>query len=141
MRRLALAAAAVAALTGCTELGALFRHGPQAAPNAAPEAAVVVSLPDTTINLSGDDGFSYLRIEIAVTVAGPMSTDALRQLADARKAAMLDVLNSVVQGQRFSRLRTPDGRRALAERLRAGFDSVLAPARARQVFFEEFVAD
>jgi flagellar basal body-associated protein FliL len=139
MKRILLAAGAVLALAGCTGLAALL-HRP-AAPGVRPETTVVVSLPDTTINLRGDDGFSYLRIQVAVTVAGSMPADALQQFAEAHKAAMLDALNNAVQGQRFTDLRTPDGRRGLEAKLEAEFSAVLAPARAQQVYLEEFVAD
>jgi len=106
-----------------------------------PEVSTLVSLPDTTINLRGDDGFSYLRVQISVLVKGPGPEETLKAAAEARKSALRDALNAIVEGQAFTALRTPDGRRTLESTLRTRFDEILAPAHADTVYFEEFVAE
>ncbi|MHB8733301.1 MAG: flagellar basal body-associated FliL family protein [bacterium] len=114
---------------------------PASAAPVHPEVSTLVSLPDTTINLRGDDGFSYLRVQISVLVKGPGPEETLKAAADARKSALRDALNAIVEGQAFTALRTPDGRRALESTLRTRFDEILAPAHADTVYFEEFVAE
>jgi flagellar basal body-associated protein FliL len=113
---------------------------PHTAP-AHPDVSTLLSLPDTTINLRGDDGFSYLRIQISVLVKGPGTDEALKAAVEAHTSALRDALIATVEGQAFTTLRTPEGRRDLEAGLRSRFDQILAPAHADTVYFEEFVAE
>lgn len=123
-----------------------FAHGkPKTASAAAhprvPQVSVMYPLPSATINLAGDDGFQYLEVQLALVVEGPQKEDALKQMLDDKKPALLDAVNKVVQGQRFSAMRTTQGLQTLSTALESRFDEILTPVHVTHVYFEEFVAD
>lgn len=133
----ALAAAAAGAAAALVLRGA---SGPHAAPV---EREATVELPELTVNLAGTDGYSYLRVQVAVAVRGPGSPDSLAQTVEARKAALLDALNKLAQRMTFTQLRSAAGQREFDAQLRDRFDALLGPARVRveRIYFEEFVAE
>jgi len=106
-----------------------------------PQVSVVYPLPSATINLSGDDGFQYLEVQLALVAEGPLKEDAIKQMLDDKKPALLDAVNKIVQGQRFSAMRTTQGLQALSTTLESRFDEILAPVHVTHVYFEQFVAD
>lgn len=101
-----------------------------------------VQLPELTVTLAGGDGYPYLRVQMAITVAGPMAQEALAQAVEDHKAALLDALNAIAQETMFTRIRTPEGRRAFEDRLVSRFQAIIGPAvRVERIYFEEFVAE
>lgn len=105
------------------------------------EQVAVVSLPSLTVNLRGDDGFTYLRLRVALEVAGPVADPAA--VVDARRSAILNSIIESTEGASFTELRTDAGRDSLARHLAARAGEILEPehVRVRRVYFEEFVAE
>jgi flagellar basal body-associated protein FliL len=139
-RRVGLVAVVVlgALAAGGAAWRVLERPRPASAP---PEQVAVVSLPSLTVNLRGDDGFTYLRLRVALEVAGPVADPA--SAVDARRSAILNAVIESTEGASFTELRTDAGRDSLARRLAARAGAILQPAhvRVRRVYFEEFVAE
>ena len=108
---------------------------------AVPEHSVVVPLTEETINLSGDDGFQYLQVQVALVTAGPMSEDKIKAIVEDKKPALEDAVNKAIEGQRFTVMRTPQGIRRLSTTLETEMSDILAPVHVTRVYFEEFVAD
>jgi flagellar basal body-associated protein FliL len=126
--------------------GFAYTHMKQPAAHAAAHPKAVANtataaLPAATINLSGDDGFQYLEIQVAVVMQGSETSDAMSKLVDDRKAALLDALNKAIEGQRFTSMRTNEGIETLSTTLESKFSEILAPALVVRVYFEQFVAD
>jgi len=126
--------------------GFAYTHMKQPAAHAAAHPkvtanTVTAALPAATINLSGDDGFQYLEIQVAVVMQGSATSDAMSKMVDDRKAALLDALNKAIEGQRFTSMRTNEGIETLSTTLESRFSEILAPAQVVRVYFEQFVAD
>jgi flagellar basal body-associated protein FliL len=101
-----------------------------------------VQMPEMTVNLAGGDGYSYLRVQIAVQVRGPMQEDALTQAVDSRRAALLDVVNALSQETMFTQIRTSQGRQGFEQEIASRFQALLGPSvRVERIYFEEFVAE
>jgi flagellar basal body-associated protein FliL len=138
-----LAALAIAAAAAGGAAAALVLRGAGGPHAAVPDREAVVELPELTVNLAGTDGYSYLRVQVAVAVRGPLAQEALTQAVEARKAALLDALNTLAQRTTFTQLRSGPGQRGFDAQLRDRFDALLAPARVRveRIYFEELVAE
>jgi len=125
--------------------GFAYTHMKQPAAHAAQPKVVsntvTAALPAATINLSGDDGFQYLEIQVAVVMQGSATSDVMSKMVDDKKAALLDALNKAIEGQRFTSMRTDEGIQTLSTTLESRFSEILAPAQVVRVYFEQFVAD
>jgi len=103
-------------------------------------AYAVVQLPAVTLNLSGDDGYRFVKVQVALVMRGPMDAGALARAAKERTPALLDGLTRAIVGQRYTAMQEPAGNRALRQVLQSRFDEILAPAQVVRVYFKEFAA-
>ncbi|ACR27228.1 flagellar basal body-associated protein FliL [Burkholderia glumae] len=121
----------------------LHREAPASAAHAAPPqlaTPVFFPLESMTVNLqSDDDGLHYLRIGLTLKLTDPTAQDYLTQhMPEIRSRILLALSN-----KRPSDLATLDGKRALADELRALIEKPTQPgnrsARVDAVLFTDFV--
>lgn len=136
--KLGLVAAAVALVVGAAAAGALLARPRSGEPKLH---RTVVPLGSFVVNLDPTDGFRYLKVTLAVRVRTPLSGERLKEKASEEKFRWQDAVVRHLTGQRYSDLRTPQGRkrleRELVERLNA---EEAKDFLVEGVYFSEFVA-
>jgi flagellar basal body-associated protein FliL len=136
--KLGLVAAAVAVVAAAAAGGMLFARPRSGEPKLN---HATVPLGSFVVNLDPADGFRYLKVTLALRVRTPLSGEYLKEKAAEEKFRWQDVVVRHLTGQRYSDLRTPQGRkrleRELVERLNA---EEAKDFRVEGVYFSEFVA-
>ncbi len=136
--KLGLVAAAVGLLVAAAAAGALVARPRNAEPKLN---HAVVPLGTLVVNLDPSDGFRYLKVTLALRVKTPLAGEHLKEAAAEEKFRWQDAVVRYLTGQRYSDLRTPQGRkrmeRELVERLN-GEDT--KHFHVEGVYFSEFVA-
>ena len=83
---------------------------------------VIITLDERTINLADLNTPHYVRLTVAVEVAGE---GKIEEEAEKVKPKLLDCMIEIVGRQMFKKLLTPDGKSALKDNLAKGFTKVL----------------
>lgn len=132
---------AVVVLGALGAAGVAWRALERPHPLEPPPHAAVVSLPSLTVNLRGDDSFTYLRLRVALEVVGPVSDPTAA--VETHRSAILNAIIESAEGASFSQLRTEPGRQAFVDRIASRAEAILRPEglHVRRVYFEEFVAE
>lgn len=124
--------------------GAWFFMGQKATPaqaeKAAPPAAPVFVVLDTfTVNLQGDDDDRYLQTQFTLQVADAAQADVVKLFMPQIRSRLLTLLSS----KKSEELKTPEGKKKLAEEImaqvRLPFAAKSAPQQVSDVFFTSFV--
>jgi flagellar basal body-associated protein FliL len=136
--KLGLVAAVLGLVVAAVAAGALLARPRNSEPKLN---HAVVPLGSFVVNLDPSDGFRYLKVTLAVRVKTPLGDEHLKKAAAEEKFRWQDAVVRHLTGQRYSEIRTPQGRRRLerelVERLNAGESKDF---HVEGVYFSEFVA-
>ncbi len=136
--KLGLVAGVVALLVAAAAAGALLARPRSREPKLN---HATVPLGSFVVNLDPSDGFRYLKVTLALRVRTPLSGEHLKEAASEEKFRWQDTVVRYLTGQRYSELRTPQGRqrveRELVERLNGDHSKEF---HVEGVYFSEFVA-
>lgn len=136
--KLGLVAVAVALLVAAAAVGMLLARPRSAEPKLN---HATIPLGSFVVNLDPTDGFRYLKVTLAVRVRTPFSGEHLKEKAAEEKFRWQDAVVRHLTGQRYSEIRTSQGRqrleRELVERLNAQKSKDF---HVEGVYFSEFVA-
>jgi|GEM_PF-1618345 flagellar basal body-associated protein FliL len=136
--KLGLAAAAVGLLVAAAAAGALLARPRSTEPKLH---HVVVPLGTLVVNLEPSDGFRYLKVTLALRVRTPLAGERLKEAASEEKFRWQDTVVRHLTGQRYSEIRTPQGRRRLERELVERLNGEESREfHVEGVYFSEFVA-
>jgi len=101
-----------------------------------------VPLGGFVVNLDPGDGFRYLKVTLALEVETPLGGEALKEAAAEARYRWSDVVVRTLTGQRYSALRTPEGRERIGRELVRRLNEEAGDDRfhVKAVYFSEFVA-
>jgi flagellar FliL protein len=106
---------------------------------APPVAPVFVPLETFTVNLQGEDNDQYLQTQFTLQVADSAQADAIKLFMPQIRSRLLTLLSS----KKAEELKTPEGKKKLAEEImaqaRLPFSPNSAPQKVSDVFFTSFV--
>lgn len=136
--KLGLVAAAVGLLVAAAAAGALLARPRSSEPKLN---HAVIPLGSFVVNLDPSDGFRYLKVTLAVRVKTPLAGEHLKEAAAEEKFRWQDVVVRHLTGQRYSDIRTPQGRQRLERELVRRLNAEEAGEfHVEGVYFSEFVA-
>lgn len=136
--KLGLAAAAVGLLVAAAAAGALLARPRGAEPKLH---HAVVPLGTLVVNLDPSDGFRYLKVTLALRVRTPLAGERLKEAASEEKFRWQDTVVRHLTGQRYSDIRSPQGRRRLERELVQRLNGEGSREfQVEGVYFSEFVA-
>lgn len=136
--KLGLVAAAVAVVVAAAAAAMLLARPHSAEPKLN---HATVPLGSFVVNLDPSDGFRYLKVTLALRVRTPHSGEHLKEKAAEEKFRWQDVVVRHLTGQRYSEIRTPQGRQRLEKELVERLNAEGAKDfHVEGVYFSEFVA-
>ncbi len=137
--KLGLVVGVVVLLAGAVAAGALLARPRNAKPKLN---HATVPLGSFVVNLDPSDGFRYLKLALALEVETPLAGESLKEAAAEARYRWSDVVVQTFTGQRYSVLRTPEGRERVTRELvrRLNEEGKTEPFKVKGVYFSEFVA-
>ncbi|MDQ7800675.1 MAG: flagellar basal body-associated FliL family protein [Armatimonadota bacterium] len=136
--RLGLVAAAVGLLVAAAAAGALLARPRSTEPKLH---HAVIPLGTLVVNLEPSDGFRYLKVTLALRVRTPLAGERLKEAASEEKFRWQDTVVRHLTGQRYSDIRSLQGRRRLERELVERLNGEESREfHVEGVYFSEFVA-
>lgn len=105
------------------------------APGHEIEELVLVPLETFVVNLAGDNGSKYIKVDIELELS---NTEVVTEI-EKRKPQVRDIIITLLSSKAYSQINSPEERDLLREEIRTTINGFLITGKVQKIYFSQFI--